>query len=411
MEQGKSTALSTRLAAMLAALVAIGPFGIDTYLPALPQMASFYGTTTASVQISISLFFMGFALGQILGGPMSDRVGRKPVAIVGLTVFTLASLAIVFTESVEQLYMFRFIQALGGGATTVISSATIRDRYKGNDVAKMLSLVSMIMLMAPMLAPGIGALSLNFFEWQSIFYILAIYGGLLLIMVIFLLPETNDNPVREGKLVSGIAKNYWEVLSNGKAMGFVLCTGFSLASLFTFLTASSFLYIEYFDLSPNIYPFTFGSNVVVYMLFNRFNVRLLNKHKPEKLIPIGIAIQLSAMVILNVHLHFFEPSLYVVYPMILASISAIGFIAANATSCTLRYFPNSSGTANAVVGTLNFGMGGVMGFLMSLVQTGNLIPMATTMITASVLSLVFFGMGMKLRALESQPDGATAANL
>ena len=410
MTQGQASTLSPRLAAMLAALVAIGPFGIDIYLPALPDMAGFYGTTTASVQISISLFFMGFAMGQIVGGPISDRVGRKPVAIVGLLVFTLASLAIVFSASVEQLYMLRFIEALGGGATTVISSATIRDRYKGKDVAKMLSLVSMIMLMAPMLAPGIGALSLNFFEWQSIFYILTVYGGLLLMMVVFLLPETNDQPVKEGKLVQSIVRNYQQVLSHGKAMGFVLCTGFSLASLFCFLTGSSFLYIEYFGLSPNLYPFIFGSNVVVYMLINRWNMRLLNRYKPEQLIPFGIAIQLIAMTILNIHLHFFEPGIFIVYPMILATICAIGFIAANATSCTLRYFPHSSGTANAVVGTLNFGLGGLMGFMMSLVQTGTLIPMATTMMTASILSLVFFGMGMKLQSRQEETATASVVN-
>ncbi|MGI9282546.1 MAG: multidrug effflux MFS transporter [Endozoicomonas sp.] len=399
MEQASHTPptnkLSTRLALMLAALVAIGPFGIDTYLPAMPAMAAFYDVSTASVQMSISLFFVGFALGQVVGGPVSDRVGRKPVALVGLSIFTLTSLLIIWTTSVEELLLLRFIQALGGGATTVISSAAVRDRYHGRDVAKMLSMVSMIMLMAPMLAPGIGAIALNFFSWQSIFAVLTVYGGLLLLMVVFQLPETNPNPKADGPLVKGILQKYGEVLGTPKAMGFVLCTGFSLGCLFTFLTGSAFTYIEYFGVSTNLYPVLFGSNVLIYMMVNRLNMKLLNRYDPVQLIPIGIAIQLTSMVVFNLVLHFFNPGLPFVYLMITLTISSIGFIAANSTSCTLRYFPHSSGTANAVIGTLNFGLGGVVGILMSLMHDGTLVPIATTMFLVSFLSLVFFIWGMR----------------
>lgn len=404
MEQARSKQLSTRLAVMLAALVAIGPFGIDTYLPALPAMALDYGTSTASVQISISLFLLGFAMGQVIGGPISDRVGRKPVAIVGLLVFTLTSILIMFTQSVDQLLMLRFIQALGGGATTVISAATVRDLYQGKDVARMLSLISMMMLMAPMLAPAIGALAMYVQGWQSIFAVLALYGGVQLIMVIRQLPETNKAPNKEGSVVKNIIKNYREVLTHGKAMGFVLCTGFSLGSLFTFLTASSFTYIEYFGVPTHIYPILFGSTVMVYMMFNRLNVRLLNRYEPEQLIPIGIGIQLTAMIALNIVVFVFEPTLLAIYLLIVATISSIGFIAANSTSCTLRYFPHSSGTANAVVGTLNFGMGGVTGIIMSVVHDGTLGPMAVVMLLVSAGSFVAFYAGMR----QPEPVSETA---
>jgi DHA1 family bicyclomycin/chloramphenicol resistance-like MFS transporter len=191
-------------------------------------------------------------------------------------------------------------------------------------------------------------------------------------------------------------QKYTEVLGNSKAMGFVLCTAFSLGCLFTFLTASAFTYIEYFGVSTNLYPVLFGSNVLIYMMFNRLNMKLLNRYEPVQLIPIGIAMQLTAMVIFNGVLHVTQPNLLFVYLMITVTISSIGFIAANSTSCTLKYFPHSSGTANAVIGTLNFGLGGVVGILMSMMYDGTLVPIATTMLLVSFLSMVFFVWGMRV---------------
>ncbi|MGI9277779.1 MAG: multidrug effflux MFS transporter [Endozoicomonas sp.] len=397
MEQASSHSPSRRLAIMLAALVAVGPFAIDTYLPAFPTMAEYFGVSTASIQLSISFFFIGSAIGQVVGGPISDRIGRRPVALAGLVIYTITSFLIVFAPSVELLWLLRFIQALGGGAAVVISAATVRDCYSGREAARMLSLISMIMLMAPLVAPGVGSLLLALQGWKSVFVLLTVYGSLLMLMVIFQLPETlNKHEVRQDSGIRGVMNSYGKILGHGKAMGFILCTGFSLGCLFTFLTGSSFTYIEYFGVSTTIYPIMFGSSVMLYMVFNRINMRLLNKREPEKLIPVGMIMQFTAALLLLGYVVFFEPRVEVVYFLVLMTISAIGFIAANATSCTLRYFPDDSGTANAVIGTLNFGLGGLVGILMSLLHDGTLVPIAMVMVINSVLSIFFFNLGMRV---------------
>ena len=407
MEQASSHSHSRRLALMLAALVAVGPFAIDTYLPAFPAMAVYFGVSTASIQLSISFFFIGSAIGQVIGGPISDRIGRRPVAMTGLVIYTVTSFLIVFAPTVELLWLLRFIQALGGGAAAVVAAATVRDRYSGREAARMLSMISMIMLMAPLVAPGVGALLLAIQGWQSIFVLLTVYGSLMMLMVAFQLPETLNRQAH-GELggLRGVMHSYGKVLKHGKAMGFILCTGFSLGCLFTFLTGSSFTYIEYFGVSTTVYPIMFGSSVMLYMVFNRINMRLLNKREPEKLIPVGMTMQFTAALSMLCYVLFFEPRVEIVYFLVLMTISAIGFIAANATSCTLRYFPDDSGTANAVIGTLNFGLGGLVGILMSLLHDGTLVPIAVVMLINSVLSIFFFNLGLRVPEAEPGLEGS-----
>lgn len=389
--------LSIRLAVMLAALVAIGPFAIDTYLPALPVMAKGFDASAASLQLTVSFYFIGAAVGQIIGGPVSDSKGRKPVALLGLSIFLLTSLLISMAETVNQLLILRFIQALGGGATVVISAAAVRDRY-GNkrEAAKMLSLVSMLMLMAPLVAPGFGALVLAFSGWRTIFVALAFYSGLLLLMVTFYFPETLGANSSSSTSARSVFQAYGKVLRHTKAMGFIFCISFALGGLFTFLTSSPFAYMEYFRISPNIYPLLFGSNVLLYMMLNRFNMKLLNRYEPIQLIPFGVALQVFASLCLVVYVTFYQPQFEVVYLLILMNISSISLIAANATSCTLTYFPDLAGTANAVIGTMNFGLAGLTGIITSLFHDGSLMPMAVTMLVGSSLSLLAFVAGRQV---------------
>lgn len=397
MYKAGSEPLSVRLAVMLAALVAIGPFAIDTYLPALPAMARDFDVSAASLQLTVSFYFLGAAAGQIIGGPLSDNVGRKPVALVGLSIFLAASVLISLSSSVSQILVLRFVQALGGGATVVISAATVRDRYRDKqEAARMLSLVSMIMLLAPMVAPGVGAIMLTVAEWRTIFVALAVYSALLLFMVVMSFPETRQVSSPTTTSVRSVLQAYATVFRNAKAMGFIFCISFALGGLFTFLTASPFAYMEYFGISPNIYPLMFGSNVVLYMMLNRVNMKLLNKYDPIQLIPYGVCTQLAASLLLVVYVLSFQPKIEVVFLLVLLNIASISLIAANATSCALKYFPEIAGTANAVIGTMNFGLAGLTGIITSVFHDGTLLPMAVTMLAGSSLSLLSFSFGVRL---------------
>ena len=390
MSKANSEPLSNRLAVMLAALVAIGPFAIDTYLPALPAMAKTFESSAASLQLTVSFYFIGAAVGQVIGGPVSDSKGRKPVALLGLCIFLLGSLLISMAETVNQILLLRFIQAVGGGATVVISAAAIRDRYGDKrETAKMLSLVSMMMLMAPLIAPGFGALVLAFSDWRTIFVALALYSGMLLLMVIFYFPETlGKNSLSTS--VRSVFQAYGKVLRHTKAMGFIFCISFALGGLFTFLTSSPFAYMEYFGISSNIYPLLFSANVLLYMMLNRFNMKLLNRYEPIQLIPYGVALQVAASLCLVLYVVFYLPQFEVVYSLTLINICSISLIVANATSCALKYFPDLAGTANAVIGTMNFSLAGLTGIITSLFHDGSLMPMVVTMLVGSSLSLLAF---------------------
>ena len=224
-----------RLAFLLASLVALGPLAIDTYLPALLAMSGHFAVEIHAVEVSVSVYVLGVAAGQWLGGPLSDQFGRKPVAYVGLCLFILGCLSIPLSSSIDMLYVLRFLQALGGGATVVIAAASVRDHFTGKEAAKVMTTIGLVMLMAPLLAPALGALLLKLFGWQSIFYMLALYGLMLFGIVRFMLPSVAVKPSGE-PLRQRMFLAYGRVLRNRPAMGFILANGLAFAALFTFIT-------------------------------------------------------------------------------------------------------------------------------------------------------------------------------
>ncbi len=393
---------SWRLAVMLAALVATSPFAIDTYLPALPAMAEDYATSIDRIQISISLYLLGFAFGQIIGGPISDSIGRKPVAITGLVIYLIACAATIFSNSVEQLLVLRFIQAVGGGGATVITAAIVRDLYSGKDTVRMLSLISIIMMAAPLIAPGVGTLMLIFSGWRSIFVLLLAYASMVLLMLIMYMPETRLKESRvKASGVTGILRSYGKVFNHRRAMGYILSVAFCFANLFTFLTASSFVYLEFFEIPTRIYPVLFGINVLALMVVNRINVYFLNFYEPEQLLRIGLGLQLVGSIGLFISCTVIQPDLFSVCLFILISICSLGLITANAVSCCLVYFPDYSGTANAVIGMLNASFGAMGGLLLSSMHDGTLIPLAVIMLGATLMSVLSYALAIRAELPDS----------
>lgn len=382
----KTPEASKLFALQLALLVATTPLAVDAYLPAIPSMASFYNSDTQRVAISVSLFLIGFALGQLVGGPSSDRMGRRPLVLMGLSGYILASAGIAISSSVEQLWGLRLLQAFSGGAATVTVGAMVRDRFDGQDSAKVLSMVSLIMMSAPLLAPGIGALLLSYFNWQSIFIFLAIYACLIFVICWQSLPETRA-PRLVSKSWSAVITDYIHVLSHRGAMRYIVSLSFAFATMFVFITESAYLYIDYFQASSSDFPFLFGANILTMMLCNRINIGLLKYYQPQQVIWLGVSLQCVAascfalLVISNHH------SLYSVLPLIMLSVGSLGLIAANAVSATLSFFPNSSGTANAVLGTTEFLLAGLMGASISSLPHENLLPISLGMASCALCSL------------------------
>lgn len=365
----------------LAALTAMAPLAIDAYLPAMPDMSAYFNVSIHDAELSLSLFLAGFAIGQIVGGPFSDHFGRRAATGTGISLFCLGTLGIILSPSMEWIWLFRVIEAFGGGLAVVNSAAVIRDLSHGQDSARHLSNMAIIMMLAPLLAPLIGMVLLHLSGWHLIFTFLLIYGLVIGSALFFRLPETRQlNEHRPSAF-----RRYWMVLSNRYAVGFVLSQCFALGGMFAFITGSPSVYMGYFGVSETVYPFLFGANVVAMMAFNRLNIRLLHRHPAQRLLSIGQAGQVITAVLLFAYISLStSPSLYVVMPLIIVFIGIMGLIVSNATSSTVEFFPTNSATATAVLGAAGFTTGALTGSLVGLLGDGSAWPMALVMLLCAV---------------------------
>lgn len=383
------------LAVWLAALVALTPFSIDSYLPAIPAMAEALGTGVARVQHSVSSFLLGFAIGQLLGGPLSDRWGRRLVGTIGLLVYIATSLMVLFASHVDHLIILRFLQAIGGGFATVICAAIVRDLYRGRQAAKIISMISTMMLVAPLIAPVIGSLLLVAAGWQSIFIFLLLYGAAMLVLVRFLLPETVSrfSRVRRQRTPkSSLVRNYGQVLRNRRALGFLAAQSCVSGSMFIYITTAPFVFMEFFEVPASHFPIYFGICVLGLICMVQVNIRLLNFFEPRNILLVGIILQgLGCGLLLLGTMTGVKEILLWMVPLVLV-ISCIGITGPNATACFLEFFPRISGSANALYGATIFITGGLLGGIVNGLHTGTLVPIAGTMLacaTAALLAALF----------------------
>lgn len=378
-----------RLAIILGSLVAIGPLAIDTYLPALLTMAGYYQVPIHDVEISVSIYVLGVAAGQWLGGPLSDQFGRKVVAYGGLVLFVAGSLLIPFSQTVEQLYLWRFLQALGGGATAVIAAASVRDHFSGKDAARVLTTIGLVMLLAPLVAPAVGSFLLNLAGWESIFYMLALYGLVIGLVVAFLLPgvpsHSDGEPLRKRLFTS-----YGRVIRQRRAMGFILANGLSFTAMFTFITDAAFLYMDYFGLSSAAFPVAFGANVVTMLSMNRLNVVLLRYYETAAIMRAGLMVQAAAAATILLLVLTGLLTLWTVIPLIMVVCGMMALVMPNGIASFLSLFERDSGAATGLNGALQFLLAGAVGTLLGATHNGTPLPMAILMLAASGLALLLF---------------------
>ena len=389
------------LAVLLAMLTAVAPFAVDMYLPAMQVMAKDLSVAIHYVEISISTFLFGFALGQLIGGPASDRFGRKPIIALGLILFSITSLMLTQTESIDQLLILRALQAIGGGMATVNASAMIRDLFAGDEMAKVLSMVAIVMMSAPLIAPMLGALVVELFNWQSIFLSLSIYSFMVMLLLLWRLPETNPRKLKterkqtEQEEKPSLWQSYKRVLTHRQAMGYIVAISFGFSGMFVFITSSAFTYLEFFSVSVQQFPFLFGANVLVMMLMNRINVWALNHYPSKNILITGLMLQLACGITLIIA-SYSQPNLYLIVMLNMLFVGSLGLIAANATAGALNFFPDISGTATAVIGVTEFTLGALVGLLWSYLhelqfvatQQHTLSPMAWVMAACALIGLV-----------------------
>ncbi len=294
-------AVPRHLILFIGALVAIGPLSLDAYLPAMPAMAKAFGVGIVQINNTISVYLVGYGLGQIFGGSFSDQIGRKRVGLIGLTLFALASIAIGFATTVEQVEWLRFTQAIGGGFSTVICWAIVRDVYPVEELGKRMAMVTLVMLASPVIAPSLGAALLRF-GWPAIFFFKAAYAGSLATYYFAAVPETRPGAWSRLSVITTLRQCARVLTFKDQAGQWPMVYAFSMAfgasCFMTFLTNSSFAYIEYFGVSESQFPLYFGVGVVGMIATNIYSMRHLKLDNAPTFFRVGLAIQLAAAVCL-----------------------------------------------------------------------------------------------------------------
>jgi DHA1 family bicyclomycin/chloramphenicol resistance-like MFS transporter len=369
------------------ALAALGPLSIDAYLPGIPAIARDFGVEVVSVQNTLNVFLIGYALGQFFGGAMSDQIGRKRVGYSGLVVYLLTSVAIAFTTTVEQMLALRFLQAIGGGFSTVICMATVRDVYPVEQLGRRFATVTMVLLIAPLVAPTIGAALLPL-GWETIFVLKAVYAAVLIGTYAAVVPETRPGALRNLSFRS-VFRQCLEVVgrrAGGRRLPirYAMTMAFSAAVMMTFVTNSSFLYMEYFGVSASRFPWLFAASVVGVMTTNLLSMWRLGSHNAGSFFRTGLTIQITGVALLMVVVLSGNPPLGLVVALIVMTVSTLGLVGPSGSTRYMGFFRELAGSASSVYTTMMFFLGGACGWLSGALNDGSLVPIVGMMLAASL---------------------------
>ncbi len=376
----------TILIPMLSAIVAITPLAIDMYLPAMTTLAESFNTNVTTVQQSLSLYLAGYGLGMLTFGPLADKIGRRPLVLLGLSGFMLISLGLVFVNSIELFLTLRFVQAFIGAAATVVIPSYIKEIY-GKNTAKGMSYVSLIMMLAPLIAPTLGSLILEFGEWHLIFFILACYAFILLILVSQKLKVPSDQQTNNRSQKSFFGA--YAVVFTKPGVKLHIASGMMTSfAFFCYLTASPFVYMEVFGLDKTLFALLFSTNVGALMLANIINSRIVSRFGSRRMLKVANFLAgISAIVLLVVNLLALDYH-YTVAALI-PLMGFLGIMSVNADAIVLMKFQQETGTATAVIGTLRFGVGAMAGPLLATFYTGTAVPFSALMLAAIALVGLF----------------------
>ena len=373
--------------ALLAAIVAIAPMSIDMYLPGLPELQRHFATDAASTQLTLSAYFIGMALSQLVYGPVSDRFGRRPPLLFGIGLYVLASLGCVFAPSIGALIALRFLQALGGAAGMVLVRAMVRDCYPPQEMARISSMLLMVMGVAPILAPTVGGQILLALGWQAIFMVLVLYGAACWAGVALRLRET----IRERQPVlrlDDVMRTYLRMLRHRRFMGYALAGGIAQAGMFAYIAGSSFVFIDIYGLAPNQYAWMFGANAFGLIAAAQVNARLLRRVRSERLLQGALAANAFGSVLLTLAAATGFGGLPLILVLLFLSISSLGFSFPNSTAAAMAPFGDRAGTASALLGTLQSSFAAVSSAILGLLHDGTAVPMAAVMAVCGVTALL-----------------------
>ena len=376
------------LTIILGALAALGAAAIDMYLPGLPRIDAELASGSGQAQLTLGAFLIGLGVGQLFHGAISDAYGRRWVLIGGTVLYCLASLGCLTASDINELIGWRFIQALGAAAGSVISRAIVRDLYSMDEGARAQSFINLAFLVTPLLAPNIGGYLLAWFGWRAIFLVLCLFGVACLLAIIMRVPESlpteRRTPLAPGSLVAG----YASILSNRQTLGCLLSSATSYACLFTYFAGSPFIYITFFNIPEQHYGLLFGLNVLGIIATNIINAQLVTRVGAIRLLWLGCVICAGGGVVLTVTTTFGIGGLPGVVIPLFFVVGSLGFVGANAQAGAMEPFPKLAATTASMLGFSRMILGAAMGAVLGLLHDGTPQPMGLLIGGLSVLSLL-----------------------
>lgn len=376
---------SRRLAPILGTLGALGPLSIDMYLPGMPQIAADLRVAEGAVQFSLMAFFAGLMIGQLFHGPLSDRLGRKPVIYAALTLFIAASLGCATAGTAGQLTGWRFVQGLGGSIGMVIGLATIRDLYTGHAAAKLIALVMIVQGVAPIVAPLLGTAIMAVVPWQAMFVVLALAGAASMLLVATWLPETRLPEQRAQSRPAEAVGHYLSLLASRRYIAYAAASALAMGGFFAYLSGSAFVFISVHGLSPAAYSTLFAVNALGLMAGAQIAPRLMGRFRAQTIVRAALMAYAAAALLLSALELSGGAGLVPLSVLLFVVITAMAFVLPLGGVLALEAYGAIAGTAAALMGALNFSAGTLASLVVGATADGTALPMALT-IAASGLA-------------------------
>lgn len=374
-------------ALVLGLLSAIGPFAIDMYLPALPSIGQTLDVSMSAVQASLMAFFISLGIGQIIYGPISDMVGRKPPLYFGLALFAVCSVGCAMAPDIETLIVLRFLQGLGASAGMVIPRAVVRDLHTGNDAARLMSLLMLVFSVSPILAPLSGSLLIEWWGWRSVFWAVTVAAVLALILLATSQAETRPREQRVDSSVRSALSAYALLLREPHFLGLVFIGAFGISSFFAYLANSSFILIDHYGLTPRQYSIAFAANAASFIGVSQFTGRLSARFGLVPVVKVAVtAYALVMTALLAINLLGIE-RLDVMLVMLFVGFGFLGLVIPTTTVLALEEHGTIAGTASALMGTLQFVTGAAVMAITGLFVDGTARPMVAGIATCALLAL------------------------
>lgn len=391
-EQAEASTVSfsrRKLVFILGLLSMLMPLSIDMYLPSFLAIANEFKVDTGMVQLTLSSYVIGFAVGQLFYGPMADSLGRKPVIICGVIVFAMAAAGCAMSQSIELLIFMRLLHGLAAASASVVISALMRDLFRKEEFSRMMSFVTLVMTIAPLLAPIIGGWLLIWFSWKATFWVLSITAIFSVILVKTSIPETLAKDKRQKFHFMTTLQNFGSLFRHKQVICYMFASAFSFAGMFSFLTSGPYVYMALNGVKEENFGYYFALNIVFMFVMTTINSRNVRRKGIERMMKFGLTVQSIMSVMLLIVCAFHLDFIFMVIA-VAGYMGCISMISSNAMAIILEGFPYMAGTAASLAGTLRFGVGALVGVILSKIPAHSEWPMVGSMLICITISFFLY---------------------